>query len=165
MPFREGQIIVHPFHGPVRVDRIVDRRMHGKTVPYLQLTALVLTMDIAVPVHRAEQVGLRPVATPQQVSELLELLAGPGDPQPLQWSRRIKDFGERLGTGDIRQACYVIRELSRSGPKAPASAESQMLRQARSRLAVELSLALHVSEEEAVRIIDETCSGVAAGAA
>lgn len=166
MPFSEGQTIVHPFHGPVLVEGIIDRKVNGQTIPFLQLRALTVDLDIAVPVHRADEIGLRPVSSPDQVSEYLGLLASTPSSKPLQWSRRIKDFNERLSSGDIKETCRVIREITLAGPKPPASAEGQMLRQARARVTVELSLALQVTEDEAARMIDEAAStGMVAQAA
>ncbi|MCU1443017.1 MAG: Transcriptional regulator, CarD family [Cryobacterium sp.] len=71
-----------------------------------------------------------------------------------QRSRRVTNYNERLTTGNIEDLCFVIREISRSGNTLPASAEGQILRNARATLAIELSLALTIDTAQAEAIID-----------
>jgi len=159
MPFIAGQTIVHPFHGPLRVVRITDRTVRGVTQSYLDLQALGHPLDMSVPVGRAEDVGLRLVASRDRVQELLAVLGGPTDDQVLGWSRRLKSYQERVNSGDVDQLCFVIREITRRKPKSPASSESQLLRSARSTLVIEFSIALGVTAEQAGRLIDSAAEG------
>ncbi|AKE01146.1 hypothetical protein XU06_29780 (plasmid) [Rhodococcus erythropolis] len=53
----------------------------------------------------------------------------------------------------------MIREISRTGSKAPASAEGKMLRTARTTLATELGLALKIDRRDAEKIIDSAAKG------
>ncbi|MFB2587010.1 CarD family transcriptional regulator [Herbiconiux liukaitaii] len=161
MPFVEGQTVVHPFHGPLRVIRIADRTVRGVTLSHLQLRSLGHPLDVSVPVANADSVGIRPVASPDRIAELVEILRGPIDDQPMGWSRRIKSYQERVNTGDVEQLCYVVREVTRRHPKSSASSESQLLRSARSTLVVEFGLALGISPAEAEVIVDEAAEGMA----
>jgi CarD family transcriptional regulator len=137
MPFSEGETIIHPFHGPVRVTQIRERTVRGRTAPCLDLVAVNNTLSISVPVDRAEDTGLRAVASPEPVASLIDILRAPSAVLETQWSRRVKNYNERLTTGNIEDLCFVIREISRSGNTLPASAEGQILRNARATLAIE----------------------------
>ncbi|HEY0188967.1 MAG TPA: CarD family transcriptional regulator [Cellulomonas sp.] len=165
MPFSQGQTIIHPHHGPVRVDRLVERTVGGQTRTYLDLTTLDRPLSISVPVDRAEDVGLRAVCTPARVAELLGLLASTERPARQPWARRIKDLQERLSRGEPDQTCRVIRELTRSGVRPGATAEGQLLRTARSHVAGELAVALRIELPAAERVIDSALDGDAALAA
>ncbi|WP_411699620.1 CarD family transcriptional regulator [Conyzicola sp.] len=154
MSFSEGQTIVHPFHGPLRVVRVANRTIRGATTSYLDLKSLAFPLDISVPVNRAEQTGLRAVVTAERVAELLAILRAPKSEEAIGWARRFKDYQARVLTGDIEQLCFVIREITRRNPKSSASAESQLLRSTRSTLAIEFGLALELSQEDAADIID-----------
>lgn len=154
MTFHEGQTIVHPFHGPVVVTGIADRTIRGVPVRYLDLRAIDHPLVIGVPSARAEEIGLRPIASADRIDALISILRAPTADVIPGWSRRIKDLQARLDTGDVEQLCFVIREITRRGVKSYASADGQMLRVAQRTLSTEFSLALGISREEALRLID-----------
>jgi CarD family transcriptional regulator len=156
MPFSEGQTIVHPHHGPVRVDRVVERVIGGRPRTYLELVAGTPThpLTISVPADRAADVGLREVCSPARVAELLALMEAPQTPVTQQWARRMKDHQERLSRGDLEQTCLVIREIAASGAKPGATAEGQLLRQALAVVAAEVAQALRITPEEAEAAIE-----------
>ncbi|WP_155404326.1 CarD family transcriptional regulator [Rhodococcus erythropolis] len=159
MPFCEGETIIHPFHGPLRVTRIAERTVGGHAATYLNLVTLDHKLTISVPIDRAGDTRLRKIASHERVQTILDLLRAPSVVSPLSWTRRISDFRERLNTGHIDELCYVIREISRTGSKAPASAEGKMLRTARTTLATELGLALKIDRRDAEKIIDSAAKG------
>jgi CarD family transcriptional regulator len=156
MPFSEGQTIVHPHHGPVRVDRVVERVIGGSPRAYLELAAGTAThpLTISVPADRAAEIGLREVASPARVAELLALLEAPQARTTQQWARRMKDHQERLSRGDLQQTVLVIREIAASGAKPGATAEGQLLRQALAVVAAEVAAALRITPAEAEAAIE-----------
>ncbi|WP_202565387.1 CarD family transcriptional regulator [Agreia sp. COWG] len=160
MPFIEGEVVIHPSHGPMRVTHIGDRLVRGVTTKYINLEAVVMQLRLSVPESRASDSGLRAIASRDRIDELLSILAAPSIKSTMGWSRRIKDYQERLRSGNVEALCFVIREIKRHGNSAPSSAEGQMLRRAMSTLSIEFSLALQVDEDEAKAIIEETVSAV-----
>lgn len=165
MPFTQGQTIVHPFHGPARVTRIKQRKVRGVPTRYIDLTTIERELSISVPLDSIDEVGLRPVVSRERVEELLEMLRTPSGQTPANWSRRMKDYRDRIATGDIDQLAHVVREITVSGPKTPGSAEGALLRDAREALAAEFAVALDVDTEAAEGLIDEATAHAAEVAA
>lgn len=158
--FFRGQILVHPYHGPVTVVEVSDRLIDGCPVGFLELQTLSKDLIISLPADNVEAVGLRAVVSEERVQELLDILREPGDTQPMQWSRRIKGYDERLKSGRLEDACYVIREISRRGPKSAASMEGQLFRSAREHLAQEICLSLGLPEVDAHALIDSALQNI-----
>lgn len=159
MSFTVGQTVVHPFHGPLRIVEIVERVIQGLPTPCFKMIAPEHALDVTVPVAKVGDVGLREISSPERIAELLGVLAATPASVKTQWSRRMKDYQERMSTGRIDELCVVIREISHSGNKAPASAEGQMLRTARARLSTEIGLSLRITSDEAERVIDVALLG------
>jgi hypothetical protein len=59
--FSEGQIVVHPHHGPCTVAGMTTRTIRGVETRYIDLAVHAREMNICVPLANAEEVGLRQV--------------------------------------------------------------------------------------------------------
>lgn len=148
MPFSEGQVLVHPHHGPAVV-------VSYQTHPRMQKDCIVLEVQssrllVWVPVDRVDHVGLRPVLDRAGLDRLFAVLRAPADPEDPQWSRRYKENTEKLATGDPMVIAAVVRNLMlRDAARGLSQAEREMLRHARKPLLTEISLALSISEDDA----------------
>lgn len=160
MTFHEGQIVVHPFHGPARIESIAGKSVRGSIEPYLNLRALDRDLRISVPVAGASEIGIRDVLSLAAVDELLAVLGAPSIPLEKQWSRRMKDLQMRLDTGRLDEIAVVTRELIRKGSLGTSMSESRMLRAARAQLVTELGVAL---SEERPEIVEELINATALG--
>ena len=153
MPFFEGQVLVHPHHGPAVVSSL-------QTHPRLQKDCLVLEVHsshllVWVPLDQVERVGLRPILDQTGLDALFAVLRAPADEEDAQWSRRFKDNSERLATGDPMVLAAVVRNLMlRSNSHGLSQAEREMLRHALQPLLTEVSLAMDISEQDAAGMID-----------
>ncbi|MGY6655445.1 CarD family transcriptional regulator [Amycolatopsis sp. TRM77291] len=150
MTFHEGLLLVHPFHGPVRIESIGSRVLKDEPAEYLRLVAVGEDLRIEVPVERVRDVGIRSMLSPAEVEEVFAELRGPSIPLEAQWSRRIKDLSALLSTGRLQDLVVIVRELIRRGVSSNVTAEGQMLRSARTRLVAEIALALDGVSETAV---------------
>lgn len=159
MQFFEGQIIVHPFHGPARVLEISERVVQGNTHRYVRARLIDEPLEFSAPLDRPDAIGLRPVSPAKRLRELVKVLAEPSLRLDSQWARRIKDLRSRLGKGDIEQTCIAIRELIRVGNQATGTAEHQMLREALPALVLEFSLGLDITTAEAHELIEHSIRG------
>jgi CarD family transcriptional regulator len=110
MRFDAGQAILHPHHGPVRVEGTTQRPFPGSRVSYLDLTALEQRLAIALPVDKAADVGLREVACREQATLWLALLEAPPQAEEANSAaHRIKEYGQRLSSRRVEDLCFLIR--------------------------------------------------------
>ncbi len=150
MSFDVGDRVVYPHHGAAVITKREKRKINGSTTEYLVLEMAHGELTLAVPVDRADDVGMRPPIGQDEVDDLFELLAKKDIREPANWSRRFKNHQEKLKSGDVYQVAEVVRNLAlRDQAKGLSAGEKSMFLKARSVLVSELSFALDVSEDEA----------------
>jgi CarD family transcriptional regulator len=155
MRFDVGDKVVYPHHGAAVIEAREQKEAFGEDREYLILRLSHGDLTLMVPADRAEEVGLRPPISDDEVDELFSLLKK--EPRvPANWSRRYKNHLEKLKSGDVYQVAEVVRNLwVRTSRNGLSAAERDMLATARRILVSELSLALNVTEEEAdQRLVD-----------
>ncbi|HLV04025.1 MAG TPA: CarD family transcriptional regulator [Actinomycetaceae bacterium] len=157
MKFSEGQVIVHPHHGPATVTAITTRVIRDEPRQYLRLEVVGSDLVVGVPVAGAEEVGVRPVLGPHALCDVLVLavLAAPLSQEDAGWSRRIKANVERLRTGDVTTVAGLVRDLMRRQEDTGLSlGEKDFLRDAKAPLVTEVAVVLGVDEPAAEATID-----------
>ncbi|MFA5566823.1 MAG: CarD family transcriptional regulator [Acidimicrobiia bacterium] len=157
MSFKPGDRVVYPHHGAAVIERRENRFAFGEETEYLVLRMAHGDLVLSVPADKAEDVGMRPPISGEDVEDLFELLRKKDVREPSNWSRRFKNHQEKLKSGDVYQVAEVVRNLAlREVSKGLSAGEKSMLVRARSVLVSELSFALDVSEEEALRLVNES---------
>ena len=151
MPFKVGDRVVYPHHGAAVIERKEMREVFGENREYFVLKMAHGDLTLAVPSDKAEEVGMRPPISAEDVDDLFQLLAKKDVREPTNWSRRFKNHQEKLKSGDVYQVAEVVRNLAlREVTKGLSAGEKAMLVKARSVLVSELSFALGVTEEDAL---------------
>ena len=151
MAFKVGDRVVYPHHGAAVIKKKESREVSGEKVDYFVLHMAHGDLTLSVPVNKAEDVGMRPPISEEDVEDVLRLLAKRDVREPSNWSRRFKNHQEKLKSGDVYQVAEVVRNLAlRDVSKGLSAGEKSMLNKARSVLVSELSFALDVSEDEAL---------------
>lgn len=159
MPFKVGDRVVYPHHGAAVVEKKETRLFDGKKAEYLVLRMAHGDLMLSVPAEKAEEVGMRPPISSEDVDDLFQLLAKKDVREPTNWSRRFKNHQEKLKSGDVYQVAEVVRNLAlREQNKGLSAGEKSMLVKARGVLVSELSFALDVSEEDALTRLEEQLS-------
>lgn len=155
MTFKAGDRVVYPHHGAAVVEKKETREAFGEKTEYLVLRMAHGEMTLAVPVDKAEEVGMRwPIST-EDVEDLFEVLGKRDVREPANWSRRFKNHQEKLKSGDVYQVAEVVRNLAlRDKDKGLSAGEKSLYTKARSVLVSELSFALDVSEDDATAKVD-----------
>lgn len=160
MQFTEGQIIVHPHHGPATVTELMTRKIRGVPVTYITLTVQDTNLVISVPLEKSEEVGLRDVFDAEQLERLLVVLGAETGHEEQAWSRRFKENNEKLATGDLYIIAGVVRDLTRRlEDKGLSAGEKDMLKNARKPLMAELALAMDITGEDAEKVLDGAIVG------
>ena len=156
MAFKVGDRVVYPHHGAAVIEKKEKRKAFGEEKDYFVLRMAHGEMTLAVPVDKAEEVGMRwPIST-EDVEDLFEVLGRRDVREPANWSRRFKNHQEKLKSGDVYQVAEVVRNLAlRDQAKGLSAGEKSMFVKARSVLVSELSFALDVSEDDALAEVEK----------
>jgi CarD family transcriptional regulator len=153
--FGKGDQVVHPYHGAAVIEDLVELDVFGNARIYLKL-CLPHGLTLLVPVDSADQVGLREVASKEEVSKVFDLLRAAQGGISSIWSRRYKANLAKLTSGDIYQVSEVVRDLSLSvGEKGLSTADTRMLAKAREILLSELTLAFDSTAEHAEAMLND----------
>ena len=75
MGFKVGDRVVYPHHGAAVIERKEKREMFGEKVEYLVLRVTHGDLTLMVPVEKAEEVGIRPPVSKDEVEDILDVLA------------------------------------------------------------------------------------------
>ena len=156
MAFKVGDRVVYPHHGAAVIERKETKEVFGEKTEYFVLKVAHGDLTLAVPADKAEEVGMRPPISADDVDDLFQLLSKKDVREPTNWSRRFKNHQEKLKSGDVYQVAEVVRNLAlREATKGLSAGEKAMLVKARSVLVSELSFALNLSEDDALKKLEE----------
>jgi CarD family transcriptional regulator len=156
MAFKVGDRVVYPHHGAAIIERKETKEVGGEKKEYLILRVSHGDLTVMVPSDKAEDVGMRPPISVDDIDDLFQLLSKKDVREPTNWSRRFKNHQEKLKSGDVYQVAEVVRNLAlRETTKGLSAGEKQMLMRARGILVSELSFALNVSEDEALAKLEQ----------
>lgn len=155
MTFKVGDRVVYPHHGAAIIEKREKLAAFGEERDYLVLRMAHGEMTLAVPVDKAEDVGMRWPINTEDVEDLFEVLGKRDVREPANWSRRFKNHQEKLKSGDVYQVAEVVRNLAlRDRDRGLSAGEKSLYMKARSVLVSELSFALNVTEDEATERVD-----------
>ena len=110
--FNKGETVIYPQHGACVVQGTKKMEAFGERRDYLVLRTVINEMTLKVPVDRTDDVGIRPPVSPDELEDLVAVLAKPDPRVPSNWSRRFKNHQEKLKSGDVYQVAEVVRNLA-----------------------------------------------------
>lgn len=146
--FRIGEMAVYPAQGVAEVVGVEQKEISGKTHKFYVLRIVDSDMRIMVPVSKAHEVGLRQVASEDDIAEVFEILREKEvhiDKQT--WNRRYRGFMEKIKTGSLFEVAEVYRDLYRlKSSKTLSFGERRMLDTAKNLIVKELSVARKTNE-------------------
>jgi CarD family transcriptional regulator len=133
------------------IERKEKREFDGEVKEYFVLKMAHGELTLRVPADKADEVGMRPPISSEDVDDLFHLLSKKDVREPTNWSRRFKNHQEKMKSGDVYQVAEVVRNLAlRESSKGLSAGEKSMLVKARQVLVSELSFALDISEDAAL---------------
>jgi CarD family transcriptional regulator len=146
--FKIGEKAVYPAHGVAEVIGIEKKEINTTVCSFYVLKVLATGMQILVPREKADQVGLRAVATTSEIEEVFDILREKDvhiDKQT--WNRRYRGFMEKIKTGSLFEVAEVFRDLYRlKETKTLSFGERRMLDTAKNLIVKELSVAKNITE-------------------
>jgi len=160
MTYKIGQMAVYPAHGVVEVVGVDTKQIAGSPFLFYVLRVLENGMQIMVPKEKADQVGLRSVATTTEIDEMFAVLRDTDviiDKQT--WNRRYRGFMEKIKTGSLFDVAEVFRDLTRlRSSKALSFGERRMLETARTLMVKEVAVARRWTDGQAGEEIERACA-------
>lgn len=155
--FLRNEKVVYPGHGVAHINRIIEKKIAGNTVNFLELTFLNKDMTILVPVSNAQEVGMRPLSSAKHVNDLFEILARSDDGESsielitTNWNKRNKEYQGKLRTGSLCGICEIYRDLRKLGIyKELSFGEKALLAQTESLLVEEIALVKNMAEDKVI---------------
>jgi len=150
LEFSIGDKTVYPAQGVAEVVGIANKEINNCVMAFYVLKLLGEDIQIHVPTDKADQVGLRSVATNDEINEVLEILGEQDihiDKQT--WNRRERGFMEKIKTGSLFEVAEVFRDLYRlKSTKTLSSGEKRMMKTAKTLIVKEMSVVRDISVEQ-----------------
>ncbi len=155
--YKVGDHIVYPMHGAGIIRAIEEKEILDNRQMYYDVHILSENMEILIPTEKAEEIGVRRTVTPEELTAILEGLVGPMDKMDSNWNRRCQENMERLKTGKLGEAVWVVRNLTLlERQKGLSTGEKKLLTSARNFLASEMVMVKDIDKDQAIKIIENT---------
>ncbi len=150
--FKVGDRAVYPTQGVGVIEAIEAREFGGEKNEFYVLRIVDSDMTIMVPVGNVRQVGLRTLIAQERIPSIYDVLEEKqedGGGAMASWSRRQRDYNEKIKSGDLFEVAHVLRELYliKEG-KELSYGEKKVLDLARRLLVKELALAEGRDEDQ-----------------
>ncbi|MCY4006939.1 MAG: CarD family transcriptional regulator [Rhodobacteraceae bacterium] len=148
--FRVGQHVVYPSHGVGKIRKIEEQEIAGTMIEMFEIYVERDKLTLLVPTKKAKEVGMRKTASTNEVEEAMTTLKGKPVRKKLMWSRRAKEFDEKINSGEIMQIAEVVRDLHRRDDQTEQSySERQLFESAFDRLGREIAVVTGISQDDA----------------
>ena len=150
MAFQVGDRIAHPLHGAGVIDRIESRRINRETRDYYVLRLPGNGMTVMVPVDGCEGVGVRSIASPDEIERLFSKIGDLDTSMLDNWNKRYRENMQRIKSGDMLEVAAVVKGLvRRDAERGLSTGERRMLNSARQILLSEIVLSTDCTYEAA----------------
>lgn len=149
-----GDKVIHPRYGVGTIGAIEEREQDGASRAYYVIPKPSICSTIFVPVDAADELGLRPVASPEKLRQALQILSG--EDEILADATGIRNLA---WTDPLALAGAIRRGVSEPKTRYPKVSELHQLKRARKLLSEEIAVVLGLSEENITAIIDGSMSG------
>lgn len=144
-----GDTVLHPRYGVGVIDHIERRDQDGEIREFFVIPKPSIASTILVPVDTADELGLRPISTPDKLEEAIKILAGETDESALASGLRNLSWNDPLA---LAQA--IRNQATEPKSRYPKVSELHQLKRAKKLLAEEMSAVLGMPEETVAALID-----------
>ena len=154
--FKIGDMAVYPTQGVGVIEDIESREFSGHEQKFYVLRIVDSDMRIMVPIGNVRNVGMRRLIDEKHITNVFDALAEPNDQGKIaSWSRRQREYNDKLKTGDLLEVADVLRDLYQiSSAKELSYGEKKVLEQARKLLVTEVALAEGEKEDQITKRLE-----------
>ena len=154
--FSPNDYVVYPAHGVGQIVSIEEQDVAGFKLEVFVVSFEKDKMRLSVPTHRAEEIGMRSLSSPDVVSQAMKTLKGKAKVKRAMWSRRAQEYEQKINSGDLIAIAEVVRDLHRTDDQREQSySERQLYEAALERLTREVAAVSGGDEVQAAKKVDE----------
>lgn len=161
--FRPDEFVVYPAHGVGRIISIEEQEIAGLHMELFVISFEKDKMTLRVPTHKATEIGMRSLSSPDLITKALDTLKGKARVKRAMWSRRAQEYEQKINSGDLLSIAEVVRDLHRTDDQREQSySERQLYEAALERLTREVAAVSGVDEKGAQKTVDDVLMSRAA---
>jgi CarD family transcriptional regulator len=161
--FRPNEFVVYPAHGVGKIISIEEQEVAGFKLELFVISFEKDKMTLRVPTHKATEVGMRSLSSPDVVAHAMKTLKGKAKVKKAMWSRRAQEYEQKINSGDLIAIAEVVRDLHRADDQREQSySERQLYEAALERLTREFAAVAGHDEVAAAKEIGQVLVGRAA---
>ena len=162
LDFKTDEFVVYPAHGVGKILAVETQR-----VADIELEMFIVFFDkdkltLKVPTAKALDVGMRPLSSREVIEKAILTLKGKARVKRAMWSRRAKEYEDKIYSGDLLSIAEVVRDLHRGEDKEQSYSERQLYEAALERLTREMAIVDGLEEQIAQEKVDEVLGSRAA---
>ncbi len=152
--FKINDYCVYKTHGVAKIIDIQEIKVAGIETKCLVLYFEKEKLTLSVPFKFKENGDIRKLVTNEEMEKVLDILKGGVKKLKGMWSRRAKEYRDKINSGDIYQTAEVLRDLTRDVEEADRSySERSIYDMAVYRIASEYAIIKRVPYETAEKFI------------
>ena len=156
LEFCPNDYVVYPAHGVGQIVSIEEQEVAGLSLELFVISFEKDKMTLRVPTHKASEIGMRSLSTPDVVNQAMKTLKGKAKVKRAMWSRRAQEYEQKINSGDLIAIAEVVRDLHRADDQREQSySERQLYEAALERLTREVAAVSGGDEVAAARQVDE----------
>ena len=154
--FGPNDYVVYPAHGVGQIVSIEKQEIVGTTLELFVVSFEKDKMTLRVPTHKASEIGMRSLSSPDVVTRAMATLKGKAKVKRAMWSRRAQEYEQKINSGDLISIAEVVRDLHRNDDQREQSySERQLYEAALERLTREVAAVEESDEVSAAKKVDE----------
>ncbi len=155
LDFIPDEYVVYPAHGVGQIISIEEQEIAGINLELFVVAFEKDKMTLRVPTHKAVEIGLRSLSSPEVVNRAMLTLKGKAKVKRAMWSRRAQEYEQKINSGDLIAIAEVVRDLHRNDDQREQSySERQLYEAALERLTREVAAVADGDEVAAAKKVD-----------
>ncbi|MBL6608730.1 MAG: CarD family transcriptional regulator [Rhodobacteraceae bacterium] len=154
--FRPNEFVVYPAHGVGQIVSVEEQEIAGIALELFVVSFEKDKMTLRVPTHKAIEIGMRALSSPDVVGRAMTTLKGKAKVKRAMWSRRAQEYEQKINSGDLIAIAEVVRDLHRNDDQREQSySERQLYEAALERLTREVAAVEDGDEVAAAKKVDD----------
>jgi CarD family transcriptional regulator len=150
-----GDRVVYPNQGVCRVFNVATQEVAGQRLTFVSMRREEDGAVVMVPTTKVQSIGLRKLATRDEVGKIFAFLRSESDKADLDWKQRARTNVDRMTQGGLQGLAEVVKGLQVLSELRPLpTKERELYDDARHLLVSEIAASLSITECDAEDAID-----------